>query len=125
MSTKHIEFERRDYSASTETLLEKLADKVIDKVITALDGKVVLEPLMSGPDVKRYLQISEGTLQYFRDQRHIDYVKVGNKCLYPSAGIQEFLRSNYFVSHKDNMKLRAFERQAKAATQPKKGGKAK
>lgn len=54
-----------------------------------------LEDWLSGEIVEDMLDISKRTLQTLRSEKRIGFAKIGRKCYYKRADIEQFIEQNY------------------------------
>lgn len=87
-------------TADTETLRtlirEAVAEAVSDQVPSIVKQATAKEWLTKA-DVIDMTGWSERTLQYMRQSRQIPFSKHNRKIMYPSAGIQQFLKDHNVI----------------------------
>ena len=69
--------------------LDRVEDQVVEIKETLSNKKV--DRVLTNKETCKYLNISNRTLQNYRDRGNIDFIQIGRKILYRSKDLDDFL----------------------------------
>jgi hypothetical protein len=79
----------------TKEDLEEFRRSLIKDIIEIVDTKIQpTDKWLKSYEVRKLLNISQGTLQSLRDNKKIEYTKIGNIFLYNNKDIIKMLENN-------------------------------
>lgn len=68
--------------------------ELLEEEIPSILRKAKRKPWLNTNELMELLGCSRRTVQYLRDERKIPFSQDGHKILYPTDGIEEYLKSN-------------------------------
>lgn len=91
------------FITSKQDLKETVNDAVkqlIERELPSLIRKAQLKEWMNTDELMEFTGWSRRTIQYLRDKKRIPFSQEGRRILYPTDGIEKYLRSNQIDPHK-------------------------
>ncbi len=75
-----------------ELTLRNTVEGIFASELPVIIRKAKLKPWLNTDELMEYTGWSRRTIQYLRDEKRIPFTQEGRRILYPTAGIEQYLR---------------------------------